>query len=90
MPSVNADRTYSGGTIGDIENAPFIEAFQQMRARVGKGNFLNIHVSMIPIVNDEQKTKPTQQAIRNVRSAGLIPDLVRTSNILKQFRLLTD
>jgi CTP synthase len=66
----------SGGTVGDIENAPFIEALRQLRQRVGKGNFLHIHVSMIPVINDEQKTKPTQQAIRAVRSTGLLPDLV--------------
>jgi CTP synthase (UTP-ammonia lyase) len=66
----------SGGTVGDIENAPFIEALRQLRQRVGKGNFLHFHVSMIPVINDEQKTKPTQQAIRVVRSTGLLPDLV--------------
>jgi CTP synthase (UTP-ammonia lyase) len=66
----------SGGTVGDIENAPFIEALRQLRQRVGKDNFLHIHVSMIPVINDEQKTKPTQQAIRVVRSTGLLPDLV--------------
>lgn len=66
-----------GGTVGDIESAPFIEAMRQLRRRVGKNNFLNIHVSLIPIVNEEQKTKPTQAAIKDARSAGLSPDLVR-------------
>ncbi|KAG0643619.1 CTP synthase N-terminus-domain-containing protein [Tuber brumale] len=65
-----------GGTVGDIESAPFIEAMRQLRRRVGKGNFLQIHVSLVPVVNGEQKTKPTQQAIRDVRSAGLAPDLI--------------
>jgi CTP synthase (UTP-ammonia lyase) len=66
-----------GGTVGDIESGPFIEAMRQLRRRAGKNNFLQIHVSLIPIVSGEQKTKPTQQAIRDVRSAGLSPDLVR-------------
>lgn len=65
------------GIIGDIENAPFAEALKQLRMRAGPGNFLHTHVSYIPVVNNEQKTKPNQQAIRVVRSAGLYPDLVR-------------
>lgn len=69
-----------GGTVGDIESGPFVEAMRQLRRRAGKDNFLQIHVSLIPVVGGEQKTKPTQQAIRDVRSAGLSPDLVRVSN----------
>lgn len=65
-----------GGTVGDIESGPFIEAMRQFRRRAGKDNFLQIHVSLIPVVSGEQKTKPTQQAIRDVRAAGLAPDLV--------------
>ncbi|KAK2740923.1 CTP synthase ura7 [Myotisia sp. PD_48] len=65
-----------GGTVGDIESAPFIEAMRQLRRRAGKNNFLNIHVSLVPVIHGEQKTKPTQQAIRDVRSAGLSPDLI--------------
>ncbi|KAE8454040.1 CTP synthase ura7 [Mollisiaceae sp. DMI_Dod_QoI] len=74
-----------GGTAGDIENAPFIEALRQFRRRVGTGNFLHIHVSMIPVINDEQKTKPTQQAIKDIRSIGLHPDLIacRCKEMLK-------
>ena len=86
-----------GGTVGDIESAPFIEAMRQLRRRAGKDNFLQIHVSLVPgkirqwrlwfqallmitlaVVNGEQKTKPTQAAIRDVKSAGLSPDLVGT------------
>lgn len=62
--------------MGDIENAPFVEALRQLRERVGEGNFSNIHVSMVPVINGEQKTKPTQQAVRDARSAGMLPDLV--------------
>lgn len=65
-----------GGTVGDIESAPFVEVMRQLRRRAGKNNFAHIHVSLIPNINGEQKTKPTQQAIREVRSLGLSPDLV--------------
>ena len=65
-----------GGTVGDIESGPFIEAMRQLRRRAGKNNFMQIHVSLVPIVNGEQKTKPTQAAIKDVRSAGLSPDLI--------------
>ncbi|KAL8824163.1 MAG: hypothetical protein Q9191_005257, partial [Dirinaria sp. TL-2023a] len=66
-----------GGTVGDIESAPFIESMRRLRMRAGsKENFLHIHVTYIPVINGEQKTKLTQQAIRDVRSAGLFPDLI--------------
>ena len=65
-----------GGTIGDIESMPFVEGLIQLRRKAGRNNFLQIHVSYIPVIGGEQKTKPTQQAIKSVRSMGLIPDLV--------------
>jgi CTP synthase len=65
-----------GGTVGDIESAPFVEALTQLRHRAGKNNFVQIHVSYVPVINGEQKTKPTQHAVKSVRSAGLIPDLI--------------
>ncbi|THX91576.1 CTP synthase [Aureobasidium pullulans] len=65
-----------GGTVGDIESMPFVEAMTQLRARAGRDNFMQIHVSYVPLVHGEQKTKPTQMAIKAVRSAGLIPDLI--------------
>ncbi|KAJ5054341.1 uncharacterized protein L3040_000617 [Drepanopeziza brunnea f. sp. 'multigermtubi'] len=65
-----------GGTVGDIESAPFVEAMRQLKRRAGKNNFLQIHVSLIPVIQGEQKTKPTQQAIRDVGRAGLVPDLI--------------
>ncbi|OCT48267.1 CTP synthase [Cladophialophora carrionii] len=64
-----------GGTVGDIESAPFIEAMRQLRRRAGRDNFVHIHVSLVPVISGEQKTKPTQQAIRDARAAGLAPDL---------------
>lgn len=65
-----------GGTVGDIESMPFVEALTQFRYKVGKGNLVNIHVSYVPVIHGEEKTKPTQHAIKQMRSAGLIPDLI--------------
>ncbi|KAK4237085.1 hypothetical protein C8A03DRAFT_16333 [Achaetomium macrosporum] len=65
-----------GGTIGDIESMPFIEALTQLRHEAGSGNFMNIHVSYVPTVHGEQKTKPTQHAVKSIRSHGLIPDVI--------------
>ena len=72
--------------MGDIESAPFIEAMRQLKRRAGKGNFLQIHVSLIPVIQGEQKTKPTQQAIRDVGRAGLVPDLVNSFEDLAALR----
>ena len=66
-----------GGTVGDIESAPFIEAMRQFQFRVGHDNFALIHVSMVPDMHGEQKTKPTQTTIHQLRGLGLLPDLVR-------------
>ncbi|KAL2698829.1 hypothetical protein AAEP93_010217 [Penicillium crustosum] len=69
-----------GGTVGDIESSPFIYALAQLRKRVGKKNLVQIHVAYVPVVppgaSGEQKTKPTQRSISDVRSAGLSPLLV--------------
>ncbi|KAL8739106.1 MAG: hypothetical protein Q9181_000217 [Wetmoreana brouardii] len=65
-----------GGTVGDIESAPFVEALRCLRRRAGQNNFLHCHVSLVPVINGEQKTKPTQAAIKDVRSAGLSPDII--------------
>ncbi|KAJ3125001.1 CTP synthase ura7 [Nowakowskiella sp. JEL0407] len=67
-----------GGTVGDIESAPFIEAMRQFQFRVGTENFFNIHVSLIPVVGavGEQKTKPTQNSVRDLRGLGISPDLI--------------
>ncbi|KAI8922142.1 CTP synthase N-terminus-domain-containing protein [Powellomyces hirtus] len=67
-----------GGTVGDIESAPFVEAMRQFQFRVGHSNFCLIHVSLIPVVGSvgEQKTKPTQASVRDLRGLGLSPDLV--------------
>ncbi|KAE9590490.1 putative CTP synthase (glutamine hydrolyzing) [Lupinus albus] len=67
-----------GGTIGDIESMPFIEALGQFSHRVGHGNFCLIHVSLVPVLNvvGEQKTKPTQHSVRQLRGLGLTPNLL--------------
>lgn len=78
-----------GGTVGDIESMPFVEAMTQLRVRAGRDNFMQIHVSYIPMVHGEQKTKPTQMAVKAVRSAGLIPDIVSDLYLLVKIRWLT-
>uniref|UniRef100_A0AAR2LP16 CTP synthase n=1 Tax=Pygocentrus nattereri TaxID=42514 RepID=A0AAR2LP16_PYGNA len=67
-----------GGTVGDIESMPFIEAFRQFQFTVKRENFCNIHVSLVPqpSATGEQKTKPTQNSVRELRGLGLSPDLI--------------
>lgn len=67
-----------GGTIGDIEGMPFVEAFRQFQFRVKQENFCNIHVSLVPqpSTTGEQKSKPTQNSVRALRGMGLSPDLI--------------
>ncbi|KAE9393096.1 CTP synthase [Gymnopus androsaceus JB14] len=65
-----------GGTVGDIESAPFVEAMRQFQFRVGHDNFALIHVSLVPDMHGEQKTKPTQTTIHSLRGLGLLPDLI--------------
>ncbi|XP_012861945.2 CTP synthase 2 [Echinops telfairi] len=67
-----------GGTIGDIEGMPYVEAFRQFQFKAKKENFCNIHVSLVPqpSTTGEQKTKPTQNSVRALRGLGLFPDLI--------------
>lgn len=67
-----------GGTIGDIEGMPFVEAFRQFQFRVKRENFCCAHVSLIPMprATGEPKTKPTQSSVRELRGLGLSPDLI--------------
>ncbi|KAM2496264.1 hypothetical protein COP2_037087 [Malus domestica] len=67
-----------GGTIGDIESMPFIEALGQFSYRVGSNNFCLIHVSLVPVLRvvGEQKTKPTQHSVRGLRCMGLTPHII--------------
>jgi len=67
-----------GGTVGDIESLPFLEALRQMRYDVGRDNTLFIHVTWLPHIGatDELKTKPTQHSVRELRSIGIQPDII--------------
>jgi CTP synthase len=67
-----------GGTVGDIESLPFLEALRQMRTDVGRENSLYIHVTWLPYIGatDELKTKPTQHSVRELRSIGISPDMI--------------
>ncbi|XP_064957695.1 uncharacterized protein LOC135608571 isoform X1 [Musa acuminata AAA Group] len=67
-----------GGTIGDIESMPFIEALGQFSYRVGPGNFCLVHVSLVPVLKavGEPKTKPTQHSVRGLRGLGLTPNIL--------------
>ena len=77
-----------GGTVGDIEGLPFIEAIRQFRKDAGRGNSLYIHVTMIPSISTtgELKTKPTQHSVKELRSYGIQPDILvcRTDKELPQ------
>jgi CTP synthase len=67
-----------GGTVGDIEGLPFLEAIRQMRVDVGRENTLYIHVTLLPHISstDEIKTKPTQHSVRELRGIGIQPDII--------------
>jgi CTP synthase len=67
-----------GGTVGDIESLPFLEALRQMRSDVGRKNSYYIHVTWLPIIGatGELKTKPTQHSVRELRSIGISPQMI--------------
>lgn len=65
-----------GGTVGDIESSVFLEALRQFQFRVGSENFALCFVSLVPIISDEQKTKPTQHGVKDLRSLGLSPSII--------------
>ena len=67
-----------GGTVGDIEGLPFLEAIRQMRREIGKDNVCYIHVTFLPYISatGELKTKPTQHSVRELRSIGILPDAI--------------
>ena len=70
--------TEIGGTIGDIESQPFLEAVRQISLEVGKENSLFIHVTLVPFLrgSDEHKSKPTQHSVRELQSMGVKPDII--------------
>ena len=67
-----------GGTVGDIESLPFLEALRQMRSDIGRENTIYIHVTWLPHIGatDELKTKPTQHSVAELRSIGIAPDMI--------------
>ena len=67
-----------GGTVGDIESQPFLEAIRQLRLEVGFNNFMLIHLTLVPYIATagETKTKPTQHSVKELRSIGLQPDVL--------------
>jgi CTP synthase len=67
-----------GGTVGDIESLPFLEAVRQLRNEVGRDNCAFVHVSLMPFIgpSGELKTKPTQHSVKELRSLGLQPDVI--------------
>jgi CTP synthase len=70
--------TEVGGTVGDIEILPFLEAIRQYRNDVGRGNVAYVHVTLVPFIgpSGEQKTKPTQHSVTELRSRGIQPDVI--------------
>ena len=77
-----------GGTIGDIESLPFLEAIRQFKADAGKDNTLYIHLTLVPYIGTagEVKTKPTQHSVKELRSIGIQPDILlcRTDQYLSK------
>ncbi|MFA4991752.1 MAG: CTP synthase [Candidatus Omnitrophota bacterium] len=67
-----------GGTVGDIESLPFLEAIRQMRLELGREYAMNIHVTLVPYIKSagEVKTKPTQHSVGTLRQIGIIPDII--------------
>ena len=70
--------TEIGGTVGDIESLPFLEAIRQVKKDVGKNDVLYIHVTLVPYIGaaGELKTKPTQHSVKELRSIGITPDIL--------------
>src|SRR6266487_989002 len=88
-----------GGTVGDIESLPFLEAIRQLRNEVGRDNVAFVHVSLMPFIGPtgELKTKPTQHSVKELRSIGIQPDAIVcrsdrpiTRNLKEKISLLCD
>lgn len=67
-----------GGTVGDIESLPFLEAIRQLKQELGRGNAIDIHLTLVPYIKsaDEVKTKPTQHSVGKLREIGIQPDIL--------------
>lgn len=77
-PDIDIVITEVGGTVGDIESLPFIEAARQIRQEIGRDNVFYLHVSLVPYIgpSGELKTKPTQHSVQALRSIGISPDAI--------------
>jgi CTP synthase len=77
-PDIDLVITEVGGTVGDIESQPFLEAIRQIRQTVGRDNVFYLHVSLVPYIgpSGELKTKPTQHSVAALRSIGIAPDAI--------------
>ena len=86
QPGVDVVLVEVGGTVGDIESQPYLEAIRQMRQDVGRENTLYVHLTLVPFIGAaaELKTKPTQHSVRDLRSMGIQPDILlcRTDRLL--------
>jgi len=73
-----------GGTVGDIESVPFLEAIRQIRHELGRERVLNIHLTLVPTISvaGEQKTKPTQHSVKELMELGILPDVLLTRTSL--------
>ena len=77
-PDIDLVITEVGGTVGDIESQPFLEAIRQIRQEVGRDNVFYLHISLVPYIgpSGELKTKPTQHSVAALRSIGIAPDAI--------------
>lgn len=98
-PDIDIVITEVGGTVGDIESLPFLEAARQIRQEVGRENVFYLHVSLVPYIgpSGELKTKPTQHSVQALRSIGISPDgvVLRSDreiplNVKKKISLMCD
>jgi CTP synthase len=87
-PSADVAIIEIGGTVGDIESQPFLEAIRQLKGDLGKDNVCYIHLTLVPFIKSagEVKTKPTQHSVKELRSIGIQPDILlcRTEKVLSQ------
>ncbi|MFA5111300.1 MAG: CTP synthase [Desulfobaccales bacterium] len=87
-PSADVAIIEIGGTVGDIESLPFLEAIRQLKGDLGKDNVCYIHLTLVPFIKTagEVKTKPTQHSVKELRSIGIQPDILlcRTEKLLSQ------
>jgi len=98
-PDIDLVITEIGGTVGDIESQPFLEAARQIRQEVGRDNVFYLHVSLVPYIgpSGELKTKPTQHSVAALRSIGIAPDAIVLrsdrpipDNVKKKISLMCD